>query len=63
MIIELGSPHSWMRLVERSNTEVSGTSEVPQSRGKLFFFRNPSCCGFAQKSISIDLDWRPKYKR
>ena len=25
--------HSWMRLVESSNTEVSGASEVPQSRG------------------------------
>ena len=25
-----------MCFVERSNTEVSGTSEVPQSRGKLF---------------------------
>ena len=30
-------PHSWMRLVESSNTEVSGASEVPQSRGKLIF--------------------------
>ena len=29
------SPHSWMRLVESSNTEFSGASEVPQSRGKL----------------------------
>ena len=29
--------YSWMRLVERSNTEVSGASEVPQSRGKWFF--------------------------
>ena len=29
--------HSWMRLVENSNTEVSGASEVPQSRDKLFF--------------------------
>ena len=29
-------PHSWMRLVEISNMEVSGASEVLQSRGKLF---------------------------
>ena len=28
---------SWMRLIENSNTEVSGASEVPQSRGKLIF--------------------------
>ena len=28
--------HSWTHLVESSNTEVSGASEVPQSRGKLF---------------------------
>ena len=39
MIMVLVSPHSWMRLVESSNTnkEVSGASEVPQSRGKLIF--------------------------
>ena len=36
--MELGSRHSWMRLVESSNTEVSGASKVPQSRGKLLFF-------------------------
>ena len=29
--------HSWMRLVKSSNMEVSGVSEVPQSRSKLFF--------------------------
>ena len=29
--------HSWMRLVDSSNTEDLGASEVPQSRGKLFF--------------------------
>ena len=29
--------HSWIRLVESSNTEVSGASEGPQSRGKLIF--------------------------
>ena len=28
----LESPHSWMHLVESSNTEVPGASEVPQSR-------------------------------
>ena len=37
MITELGSPHSWMRLVESSNIEVSGASEVAQSRNKLLF--------------------------
>ena len=31
------APHSWMRLVKNSNTEILGASEVPQSRGKLFF--------------------------
>ena len=29
--------HSWMRLVESSNAEISGASEVPQSHRKLFF--------------------------
>ena len=29
--------HSWMRLFESSNTEVSRASEVPQSRGKFIF--------------------------
>ena len=37
MIMDVGSPHSWIRLVEISNTEVLGASEVPQSRGKLTF--------------------------
>ena len=50
--MDLGSPHSWMRLVESSNTEVSGASEVPQSRGKLIFFRSPAAV-FCSK---IDLD-------
>ena len=63
MTMDLGSPHSRMRLVESSNTEVSGASEVPQSRGKLFFFGKPSCCVFARKLISIDLDQGTKYKR
>ena len=57
MIMELGSRHSCMRIVKISNTEVSGASEVPQSRGKLIFFWKPSCYDFAWKSISIDLDW------
>ena len=55
MIMELGSPHSWMRLAKSSNTEVSGASEVSQSCGKLFF-SEASCCAFARKLISIDLD-------
>ena len=38
MRMVLVSPHSWMRLVESFNTEVSGASEVPQSRGKLIFY-------------------------
>ena len=46
MIMVLGSPHSWMRLGESSNTDVSDASEVPQSRGKLLF-RKSSCCIFA----------------
>ena len=37
MIIVLGSLHSWMRIVERSNTEVSGASGVTQFCGKLIF--------------------------
>ena len=31
------TPHNLIRLVENSNTEVSGAYEVPQSRGKLIF--------------------------
>ena len=52
MRMVLGSPHSWMRLVERFNTEVSGASEVPQSRGKLIFYEAKLLC-FCSK---IDLD-------
>ena len=44
--------HSWMRLVESSNTEVSGASEVPQTCSKLIF-RKSSCCVFTQKLISL----------
>ena len=42
MIMEFGSPHSLMCLVESSNKEVSGASEVPQSRGKLIFSGSPA---------------------
>ena len=35
MIMELGSPQIWIRLVESSNTEVSGASEVPQGCASL----------------------------
>ena len=41
-----------LRLVESSNTNVSGASEVLLSRGKLIL-RKSSCCVFAQKVISI----------
>ena len=51
--MELVSPHSWMRLVESSIAEVSGASEVPQSRGKLIFQEAQLLC-FCSK---IDLDW------
>ena len=34
----LSALHSWMRLVKRSNTEVSGASEVPQSRPAAVFY-------------------------
>ena len=62
MIMELGSPQIWICLVKSSNTEVSGASEVPQSHGKLIF-RKLSCCVFAQKLISIDLDRSTKFKQ
>ena len=38
MIMVLGSPHNWMRLVESSTMDVSGAAEVPQSRGKSAFW-------------------------
>ena len=44
------APHSWMHLVESSNTDVSGASEVPQSHG---FLRKSSCCVFARELISL----------
>ena len=52
MIMDLGSRHSWMRLFENSTTEVSGASEVPQSRGKSFF-QEVQLLRFCSK---IDLD-------
>ena len=51
----LGSPQIWIRLVESSNTEVSGASEVPQYRGKLIFWEAKLLC-FARKLILTDLD-------
>jgi len=42
MIMMLASTHSWMRLVKSSNMDVSGASEVSQSRGKLIFFGSPA---------------------
>ena len=56
--MELGSPHSWMRLVKSSNTEVSGASKVPKSRGKYFFGSSAAVCLLQNHSrlILIDLD-------
>ena len=59
MIMVLGSPHSWMRLAENSNMDVSGASEVPQSRGKLIFFGSPAAVFLLKnrsRLILIDLD-------
>ena len=33
--LKICAPHSWVRLVKISNTDVSGLSEVSHSRGKL----------------------------
>ena len=46
------SLHTWMRLVESSNMEVSGASEVPQYRGKLIFYEVQLLC-FCSKLISL----------
>ena len=59
MIIELGSLHSWIRPVKRSNTEVSGASGVPQFLGKLFFQQAQLLC-FPSK-INLD-NSRSEYK-
>ena len=53
MTMVLKSPQSWMRLIESSNVDVSGASEVPQSRGKLIFLEVQLYCVFAQKLISL----------
>ena len=69
MIMGLGSPQIWIHLVESSNTDVSGASEVPQSRGKLVFLEAQLLCFCSNvdldryRLISIDLDWSPKYKQ
>ena len=44
--------HCWMRLVESSNREVSGASEVHQSHGKLIFQKVQLLC-FCSKLISL----------
>ena len=49
----------WIRLIESSNTEVSGASEMPQSRGKLILFGSLAAVFLLEnrsRSISIDLD-------
>ena len=51
-----------MCLVKSSNTEFSDADEVPQSRGKIFF-EKPSCCVFARKLMSIDLELPPPPQR
>ena len=53
MVMELGSLHGWMRLVKSSDTEVSGASEVPQSRRKLISFSEAQLLCFCSK---IDLN-------
>ena len=56
MIMVLGAPHSWMRLVKSLNTEVSDASEVPQSRGiflaAVFSLKNQSR---SSKIVSIGI--------
>ena len=37
MIMELGSWHNWMHLVEYFSFDISGASEVLQSHGKMIF--------------------------
>ena len=58
----LFNPHSWMRLVERSNTKVSGASEV-LGLAANYFFKESQLLRFSQKLISINLRWSTKYKR
>ena len=65
MIMVLCASHSWMSLAESSNMEVSGASEVPQSRDKLFFSKS-SCCVLLEnqsrstKIMSIEIDRNAK---
>ena len=47
--------HSWMCLIESSNTEVSSASEMSQSRGKLFLNETQLLC-FCSSLILINLD-------
>ena len=55
-----------MRLVETSNTDVSGASEVPQSRGKLFLLGSPAAVFWlknrsrSSKFVSIKIDRNTK---
>ena len=63
------APHSLMRLVEISNADVSGVSEVPQTRGKLFFWEVQLLC-FCSKIDLARQNWSRsrsieilKYKR
>ena len=65
-VLKIGAPHIWMRLVGSSNTEVSSSSEVPQSCGKLkkigspaavFLLENPSR---SSKFVSIEIDRNTK---
>ena len=65
MLWKNGAPHSWMRLVERSNTEVSDISELPQSRSKLSFLGSPTAVFLFENQsrsskICVDRD-RSKY--
>ena len=52
--------HHWMCLVKSSNTEISGASEMPQSRGKLFF-KEAQLLYFCSKILLININ-RNMYK-
>ena len=56
-MMDLGSRHSWMRLVESSNTEVSGPSEVLQSRGKLIFEATQLLCFCSKNDLGDRLEY------
>ena len=51
-----------MRLIKSSHTEISGASEVPQSRRKFIFQEAQLLC-FCSNMASIDIDRMTKYKR